>query len=482
MPFADRLEGRYDLVVVGSGFAASFFLAGYLPLAAAGARVAVLERGPRWDHARRVASRRLSPFAPDDLTRRTGDPHKEWLFTVAFGGGTNCWWANAPRFLPADFETRRRFGVGRDWPFGYDELAPYYERVETAMALAGPPPPWPYPRIAPYAQPPHRLNAPERLLQAAAPDSFFPIATGRARIATEARGACCANGVCQLCPVDAKWTVENGFMHVYENPRVSVLLDAEALAVETAAGRASGVRYRRGGREAVVTADLVALAANAVFNPVLLERSGLTHPLLGRRLHEQVGVIAEIHLDGLDSFQGSTSVTGHSYLHYADAARRREMAACLIETWNVGALRNDVGRWTQVLPVRLVYEALPEERNRIIVDPAAPARPVLHYEGHGPYTARAVARARADLERMAAPLPVERIVIREETERTEAHILGTTPMGDDPADSIVDAGSAHHRVRNLLVLGGSTFPVSGPANPSLTISALALRAAERVMT
>jgi choline dehydrogenase-like flavoprotein len=50
-------------------------------------------------------------------------------------------------------------------------------------------------------------------------------------------------------------------------------------------------------------------------------------------------------------------------------------------------------------------------------------------------------------------------------------------MGDDPADSVIDRNMVHHRVRNLLVMGSGAFPTGAPANPTLTISALALRAA-----
>ncbi|WYK06291.1 GMC oxidoreductase [Cereibacter sphaeroides f. sp. denitrificans] len=51
-------------------------------------------------------------------------------------------------------------------------------------------------------------------------------------------------------------------------------------------------------------------------------------------------------------------------------------------------------------------------------------------------------------------------------------------MGSDPARSVVDAGLVHHRLRNLVVVGTSTFPTCSAANPSLTAAALSLRAAD----
>jgi choline dehydrogenase-like flavoprotein len=81
------------------------------------------------------------------------------------------------------------------------------------------------------------------------------------------------------------------------------------------------------------------------------------------------------------------------------------------------------------------------------------------------------------LPKLLAALPVERFKIDSYLNSTEAHIQGTTVMGDDPADSVIDRNMVHHRVRNLLVMGSGAFPTGAPANPTLTISALALRAA-----
>lgn len=58
--------------------------------------------------------------------------------------------------------------------------------------------------------------------------------------------------------------------------------------------------------------------------------------------------------------------------------------------------------------------------------------------------------------------------------------MGSTVMGNDPRTSVVDGYQVHHAVRNLLVLGSGTFPTMAPANPTLTISALAVRAADHI--
>lgn len=480
MAFVKRpSQPRYDVIVIGSGFAAAFFLKGFLGRAGDRVRVLVLERGPRWPHARQIQARRSSPFDARNFYTRSGDPSKEWWFNLSFGGGSNCWWSNAPRFKPVDFATRTHFGVGRDWPISYTQLEPYYDQVERAMSLSGPDAPWPFPRSAAYPEPPHRFNDPEQRLKAAYPDQFFHTPCGRSRTGASGRPVCCGNGVCHLCPVDSKFTIQNSLMEPFEDPRVEVVVEAEVVGIDIAAGSAKGVVYRQAEAEQHVQADLVVLAASAMFNPLLMLRSGLSHPQLGRRLHEQVGLLAEVRLAHTDGFQGSTSVTGHGYMLYDDE-RRKTMAGCLIETWNVGLLRQEFGKWRKALPVRLVYEDVPDEANQVTVDPANPSRPVAHYRGHSDYTARAIARAEQDLARVMQPLDVEEIVVAKSVEPSEAHIMGTTVMGSDPRDSVVDPDCVHHQIRNLIVVGASTFPVSGPANPTLTLSAQALRVGDRL--
>ena len=60
------------------------------------------------------------------------------------------------------------------------------------------------------------------------------------------------------------------------------------------------------------------------------------------------------------------------------------------------------------------------------------------------------------------------------------HIMGTTIMGSDPTKSVVDKDCRAHDHPNLFILGSSVFPTASTANPTSTIAALALRAAETI--
>jgi choline dehydrogenase-like flavoprotein len=469
---------RYDAVIVGTGFASSFFLLAFLENAAPNARVLVLERFPLRTHRWQLENREIF----DDSSSRyfiNSTPKKTWVFTPAFGGGTNCWWACTPRFMPNDFRMQSAYGVGRDWPVSYGDLEESYCKAEEIMSIAGTLGESPFPRSRPLPLPPHRLSKPEEMLKSAYPGLFTEMPVARPTRATARRPACCASGVCRHCPADAKFTVLNELKYLYDDPRVTLLLEAEVTRLDSASGKIDAVVFEQNGRESSAKGDLVVLGANAIFNPHLLLRSGLSHPLLGRLLHEQIGVAVVVDLDGLDNFGGSTSLSGHGYMFY-DGEHRRDRAAMIVETSNIpDILRLEPGKWRRRFLVKFVIEDLPAEENFVGLG-SDPRIPLVRHGDNSSYAERAIAGIPDRINELAKVLPIERIV---STERnlTQYHIQGTTVMGDDPKSSIVDRGLVHHEARNLLVLGSSVFPTCTPANPSLTISALSLWAAKRAL-
>ena len=473
------MDQDYDLIVVGTGFASSFFLSVYLARCRADARILVLERGRRDTHAWQLRHRRPAS-TPPQATFVNRHRRKQWFYTPALGGGSNCWWAVTPRMMPSDFALKSTYGVGTDWPLSYDELEEFYCQAEALMAVSGPADGAPQPRSRPYPQPPHRFSRPDQLLKKAYPELFFHQPTARARLATAQRAACCASGVCHLCPIDAKFTVLNEMGHLYADPRVTLVLEAAVQSVETTGRTARGVRYIKDGIEAQAQGQLVVLGANALFNPHILLRSGLSHPLLGKFLHEQVAVTTTIDLDGVENFQGSTSITGHGYMLY-DGPHRSQRAGCLIESWNVPTLRLERGKWRQRLVLKFLFEDLPAPHNHVRIAAGDPAQPETVYRNHSEYAQRGIDALAEALPELLRPLPVEKIDFDPRPSPTENHILGTTPMGTDPRRSIVDRGLVHHQVRNLLVLGGGVFPTSSPVNPTLTLSALSLWAAHHLL-
>jgi choline dehydrogenase-like flavoprotein len=333
---------------------------------------------------------------------------------------------------------------------------------------------------------PHRFSDPDELLKKHFPDGWYQMSTARASVANGQRGICCASGVCALCPVDAKFTIQNGLAGIYKDPRVTLRLRSEVQTVETAAGVAQAVTYLHDGKEERASADLIVLGASALFNPHILLRSGFKHPLIGRRLHEQMSVYATVDLKGVKCYNGSTVLSGLGYLFY-DGDHRADHAACMIETWSSpfayrpdGALRIDRGRWNERLILGFLFDDIPSDENRVTVSTKNPAVAHVRFVDYSEYAKKAADRIPQMLDTLSQALPIERLV-GTSLGSTAAHIQGTVVMGDDPATSVVDRYLVHHEYRNLLVLGASAYPTASPAYPTLTLSALSLWAADHLL-
>jgi choline dehydrogenase-like flavoprotein len=470
-------EGTFDVVVIGSGFGSLFFVEGYLRKHPA-ARILMLERGSKNTHAWQLEQRKNSNIPPESTFRKP-EAHKVWNFTVGLGGGTNCWYAQTPRFHPNDFKVRSLYGVSQDWPLSYVDLESYYVAAARKMLVAGSDDMAKIlPRSAPFPLPPHVATSVDRVMSEAQPQFHFPIATARASIATGERGRCCSTARCSLCPVDAKFTFENGFRNLLSHPTLEIRTECEVTHLEAGNGTVSGVRYRNAGREYSASGDLVVLGANAIHSPAILLRSGIDHPLTGVGINEQAGYYAEALLDGLDNLDGGTITTALNYMLY-DGEFRKEHASALIyfeNRWPFG-LRKEYGRWRQLVPLIVAVEDLPQESNRVTVD--ADDMPNVSHAQISDYAQKGIDRSFELLGKVLAPLPVERIELVE-TRPTESHIQGSLRMGHERTTSVIDARHIHHDVRNLVIVGSSVFPSCPAANPSLSVAALSLRCADLI--
>lgn len=164
MPFvkADSLKSEYDVIVVGSGAAGG--QAAYT-LTLDGARVLMLEAGRKYvpetetpmfktpeQAPLRGTSTSDKPFGFYDATidggwqvpgepysQASDDPEKKvmWWRARMLGGRTNHWGRISLRNGPYDFKPRARDGLGFDWPLSYEDVAPYYDKVEMLIGVYG---------------------------------------------------------------------------------------------------------------------------------------------------------------------------------------------------------------------------------------------------------------------------------------------------------------------------------------------------------
>ena len=236
----------YDVVIVGAGVAGALIGS---RLALAGAKVVILEAGPRVDRDEAVnrfrgaiAKTPESPYPgtewaprPDVLDLdlyyvQSGPEHFKSTYERRVGGTTWHWLGTSLRLLPSDFEMKTRYGVGVDWPLSYQELEPWYGEAERELGVAGDSSrDLGSPRSTDYPMPPIPISFGDKLwAKAAATLGLRVEPTPQARNSVEYQGrpACCGNAMCiPICPIQAKYDASY---------HVKVAEDAGARVIENA--------------------------------------------------------------------------------------------------------------------------------------------------------------------------------------------------------------------------------------------------------
>ncbi|MBX2923287.1 MAG: GMC family oxidoreductase [Chitinophagaceae bacterium] len=472
---------KYDLIIVGSGFASSFFLKKYLEKSGAEKRVLVLERGILYPHQERLKKARQEEVAAAYQhlegfreTYQYNNTEKSWVFDPNFGGSSNCWTGCTPRFMPNDFKIKTLYGVAQDWPITYDDIEPYYCEVEEIMMIGGPAV-TPYPKSKPYPLPPQKLSTVDKLLQQKYNELYISQPTARATKPVGNRNGCCSSLVCNLCPVNSKFTIENTLTPVYKDERVTVKYGCQVYNMITENDKVKGVAYKENGKDVESIGEVIALGSNAIFNAHILLSAGDRSYYTGRGLSDQRGTFATMYFDKLDNLGGSSSITANGYMLY-DGVHRKERSACIIESFNEPIIRNEAGKWRKLAKFKFIFEDIPKDDNRVMLSDD-PLKPRLEFKGHHEFVDKAMKNLGSDIEKIFSFLPIEKIEMDNYFQKTEYHICSTTRMGKSAEDSVVDKNLVHHQYRNLFVLGSGAFPTITPANPTIALSALSLMAA-----
>ncbi|WP_254534542.1 GMC family oxidoreductase [Halomarina litorea] len=538
------MTGRTDVCVVGAGPAGALVAhrlasAGYdVTVLDAGPRFdgEDEDRTERMERALRPAHHPLSVWGMGgerDAYSTTGERHYplNHARVKGVGGSTLHWQGMVMRLHEADFERRTRDGVGADWPLSYEDLQSYYAAAEREMGVAGA-------SDNPFAPPreePHPLPA----FPPSYSDSLFAAACERLEIAThsvanarnsepfDGRSPCVGYGTCRpVCPSGAKYTAE---VHVRkaEAAGARVVPEAPVHRLETDASSERVVRavYASGNGEETVEARQFVLAAGGVEIPRLLLLSASDrHP---DGLANSSGLVGRYFMDHLFAGMGGTFdgevgsnrigfLTSESHQFYDDPgqasgsipASDADLGPVKLEFLNydgTGTVRApspvrialDDGGWGDALAERIrerygngiaigaLVGQLPREENRVTLDPDTTddyGNPVPDVQWHlDGRTRRTIERAneiqRAVMDELAVDIDW---VVGPENTGPAFHHMGTTRMGADPETSVVDARLRTHDVANLTVASSSVFPTSGAMNPTLTIAALALKAADHV--
>ncbi|MEB2786745.1 GMC family oxidoreductase [Algoriphagus persicinus] len=330
MSFQIKSSGdTYDVIIVGSG--AGGGMASKI-LSEAGLSVAVIEAGgdfdpakeedrtqlrPPWESPRRGAGTQIRPFGDFDAaiggweidgepyTRKDGSEF-DWFRSRMVGGRTNHWGRISLRFGPNDFKRASIDGLGDDWPIGYDDVKPYYDKVDKLIGVYGTKEGM-YNEPDGFFLPPPKPRLHELYLKKGAASASIPMIPSRLSILTRPinkdRGVCFFCRQCnRACQVYADFSAGTCLVHpAMKQGKVDLFTHSMVRKVTTDdAGKATGVSFVniKDMKEYKLKSRVVVLGASACeTSRIMLNSKSKTHPngignssgVLGHYLHDSTG-------------------------------------------------------------------------------------------------------------------------------------------------------------------------------------------------
>jgi choline dehydrogenase-like flavoprotein len=439
------------------------------------------------------------------------------------GGSTLHYTGEAHRLNPRAMKLRSEHGVGADWPLDYATLEPYYLEAERLVGVAGPEATGDRWRSAPYPLPAHPLcRASQWLAGGAGKLGWRWEPNPRAALSRpyDGRPPCNYCGQCNRgCPRGDKGSADVTFIaKARASGRCEVRPDSTVVGLVVSGRRriaAVEVVDGKGQRLRIDTPALV-LAGGAIETPRLLLLHNLQNPRqaiaadggqLGRNLLESTGW-ASVGLapeplashgglpsdaicwdfnrpDARDGVVGGFRLS--AAVHEADMTGPIAYARRAVPGWGKGhqaAVRRALGH---AVAVAAIGEYLPNPGSFVDLDPSARDRHGLPLARIHSFNDGRAVRLLAEMAR-SCRLLMQAAGVEDLVEEygnydfySAAHVFGTCRMGTDPAIAVVDADLAVHGWENLLVCDASVFPSSGGGEaPTLTLQALAIRAADRL--
>ena len=547
----------YDVCIVGSG--AGGGMAAYA-LARAGADVLLLEAGekwygsrdskmmfPNWASPRRGGATRLKPFGEFDGCEGgweiDGEPYTMapgtrflWWRARMLGGRTNHWGRISLRFGPDDFRRKSLDGLGDDWPIGYDDIAPYYDRIDRVIGIYGSREGI---RNEPDGifQPPPAPRCYELLVKKASDNLRITCIPARRSVITQplnGRAACHYCGQCgRGCATKSNFSSPDVFITpAMETGRLTLVTNAMVREINIGPdGLATGVSYvdRNTLADMRANARVVVLAASALETARLLLNSkssrfpqgvANTSGTVGRYITDTTGTGVSGYIPAMENHAGHNEDGAggmHVYMpwwldnskldfprgyHIEVGGGVRQPGAGFmggIHNYPPGGgygarLKEDYRRYYgATVSFEGRGEMIPNDDSYCEIDPAVVDRygiPVLRF--HWKWTDHELNQAKHMQETFRAliaemggqvfsPMPTKEQGYGIAAGGQIIHELGGARMGTDPKTSVVTGNCQAHDVKNLFIADGAPFVSQADKNPTWTIMALAWRTSDYIM-
>jgi choline dehydrogenase-like flavoprotein len=554
-----RSPKTYDVCVIGSG--AGGGMAAKV-LTEGGLSVALLEAGPPvnpekdfkmliwpYDLPHRGAgvgghaSENFGEFlAPNGAWHIEGEPYTsapgtrfEWFRSRIVGGRTNHWGRIALRFAPVDFKSKTRDGIGDDWPISYEDLAPYYDKVEAYIGVFGSKENIPSAPDGVFLPPP-KPRCHELLIKQACDKLNITCIPARLAILTKSvhgRLPCHYCGQCgRGCTTASNFSSSQVLIPpAMETGRLTLITGAMAREIIVGKnGKAEAVSYidKVTRAEKRIYAKAVVVAASACESARLLLNSksalfpdGLANSsgTVGRYLTDSVGSDGWGYVPALEKMPPHNhDGTGgmHLYVPWWKYDRKNDFPRGYhIELWG-GRGMPGIGMFNHLCKEEEGYGATLKRRAREVYGTA------VGFSGRGEMVPNPDTYCEIDPDKVDEwGIPVLRFhfqwseyELRQAKDMQETfksiieamggsyqtrtaidgpfpfgiqpggkiiHEVGTARMGSDPKTSVLNGYCQAHDVKNLFVTDGAPLVTNPDKNPTLTIMALSWRASEHLL-